>query len=155
VDTTSSGPANVYLLMWPFVFGADTGFAVARITAIAILGGTWLLTFSALASTTGPMRVCLGACLTLFLGGAQVDDLSQYSSELVPAFLLIYAMRVMLIEATRALRTVQIYIVGLCLGLVPFAKLQAAIIAAGIGLVFFLWVVRQSQHPYRSGSLLL
>ena len=69
LDTGSSGPANLYPLMWPFVFGADTGFAVARITAIALLGGTWLLIFSALASTTRPVRICLGACLILFLGG--------------------------------------------------------------------------------------
>src|SRR5262245_27394741 len=43
VDTVTSGPVNVYPLMWPFLFGADTGFAAARITAVALLGGTWLL----------------------------------------------------------------------------------------------------------------
>jgi len=31
VDTTTSGPINAYPLMWPFLFGVDTGFAVARI----------------------------------------------------------------------------------------------------------------------------
>ena len=65
------------------------------------------------------------------------------------------AMRVILIGVERPLPTMQICIAGFCLGLVPFAKIQAAIIAAAMGLVFFLWVVRQSKQPYRSGSLLL
>src|SRR5262245_5413807 len=38
VDTTTSGPLNIYPLMWPFLFSADTGFVVARITATSLIG---------------------------------------------------------------------------------------------------------------------
>jgi hypothetical protein len=51
VDTTTSGPINSYLLMWPFLFGDDTGFAVARITATFLIGAT-------------DVRARLGKCLS-------------------------------------------------------------------------------------------
>ena len=42
VDLMTSGPLNAIPLMWPFLFGLDTGFAVAHMTAVALLGVTWL-----------------------------------------------------------------------------------------------------------------
>src|SRR5271169_626179 len=57
VDTTTSGPINSYLLMWPFLFGADTGFGAARITATSLIGATWLLFWSALAFAPTFVRV--------------------------------------------------------------------------------------------------
>ena len=78
VDTGSSGPVNSFPLMWPFLFGADTGFAVARITATFLIGATWLLFWAALASAPSFVRVCAGAGLILFLGGVQNPNYTHY-----------------------------------------------------------------------------
>jgi len=155
VDTGSSGPVNSFPLMWPFLFGADTGFAVARITATFLIGATWLLFWAALASAPSFVRVCAGAALILFLGGVQNPNYTHYSSELVPLFLLMGAMVVVLIAVERRPSIAQISIAGLCLGLVPFAKLQASIVAVALGVILLWQVVRHARHPYRSGLWLV
>ena len=156
VDTTSSGPVNIYPLMWPFLFGADAGFAVARITTIALVGATWLLTVSALSSAPRAVRVCLAACLIVFLGGIQATGLVHYSSEIVPVFFLMCALRIILSGVERPLTTAQLCLAGFCLGLVPFAKLQATIIAAVMGLILVSQVMLQMRRrPYRSGAWLV
>ena len=101
VDTGSAGPVDSFPLMWPFLFGADTGFAVARITATFLIGATWLLFWAALASAPSFVRICAGAGLILFLGGVQSPDFTHYASELVPLFLLMCAMVVVLIAVER------------------------------------------------------
>jgi hypothetical protein len=154
VDTTSSGPVNVYPLMWPFLFGADTGFGVARITAVAIRGGTWLLTFSGLAFAPRTLRIGIGACLILFLAGTQSSSFIHYSSEVVPVFLLMCALRIVLLGVERPLTSTQICIAGVCLGLMPFAKLQAIIIAAVLGSILLGQLLLQRDRPYRAGGLL-
>ena len=155
VDVTSSGPINVYPLMWPFLFGADTGFAAARITAVALLSGTWLFVVSALESASCPVRICIGACLVLFLGGTQSSDFTHYSSEIVPVFLLMCALRITFVGAERPLAIAQIVIAGLSLGLAPFAKLQAALPGFGIGWILLWQVFKRSRRRYASCALLI
>lgn len=87
VDTGSSGPVNSFPLMWPFLFGADTGFAVARITATFLIGATWLLFWAALASAPSFVRVCAGAALNLVPGrGAEPElyPLLQRTRSIIP-----------------------------------------------------------------------
>ena len=62
VDNTTSGPINSYSLMWPFLFGADTGFAVARITATFLISATWFFLWTSLASAPTFVRVWASAC---------------------------------------------------------------------------------------------
>jgi len=155
VDNTTSGPINAYPLMWPFLFGADTGFAVARITATFLIGSTWFFLWTALASAPAFVRVWTSACLILFMGGVQNPQFIHYSSELVPSFLLMGAMAVTMIAVERQLGLAQISIAGIGLGLVPFAKLQAVPIAATLGVILLWQVVRQEPRPYRSAVLLI
>jgi hypothetical protein len=155
VDTTTSGPINAYPLMWPFPFGADTGFAVARITATFLIGATWFFLWTALASASAFVRVWTSACLILFMGGTQFPDFIHYSSEIVPSFLLMGAMAVAMVAVESKPNLAQIFIAGVCLGLVPFAKLQAAIIAATLGAILLWLVARQAKQPYRSALLLI
>ena len=155
VDTTTSGPINSYPLMWPFLFGGDTGFAVARITATFIISATWFLLWTALASAPTFVRVWVSACLILFMGGVQSPEFIHYSSEIVPSFLLMGAMVVTLVAVERRLSFAQICVAGFCLGLVPFAKLQAVIIAAALSVILLWLVVRQAARPYRSALLLI
>ena len=155
VDTTTSGPINSYLLMWPFLFGADVGFGAARITATFLIGATWLLFWSTLASAPTFVRVWASACLILFMGGVRFPDFIHYSSEIVPSFLLMGAMGVTMVAVARRPNPAQICVAGFCLGLVPFAKPQAAIIAATFGVILLWLVVRQATRPYRSALLLI
>ena len=155
VDTTTSGPVNSYPLMWPFLFGADTGFAVARITATVFISATWLLLWAALASAPKFVRVWSSACLILFMGGVQDPQFIHYSSELVPCLLLMGAMAVTMVAVERQPSLTQICIAGICLGLVPFAKLQAVIIAATLGVMLLWLIVRHTRQHYQSALLLI
>ena len=128
--------------MWPFLFGADTGFAVARITATFLIGATWLLFWAALASAPSFVRICAGAGLILFLGGEQSPDFIHYASEIVSLCFLMCAIVVVLIAVERRPSIAQIAIAGLCLGLVPFAKLQASVVAVALGVILLWQVVR-------------
>src|SRR5271166_1777452 len=154
VDTGTSGPLNCYPLMWPFVFGADTGFAAARITATFLIGATWISFWTALASAPTFVRIWASACLILFMGGAQNPQFIHYSSELVPSFLLMGATVVTMVAVERPPTLPQICCAGLCLGLVPFAKLQVVPIAVTLGVILLWQVVRQEPRPYRSSVLL-
>jgi hypothetical protein len=110
--------------MWPFLFGADTGFAVARITATVLIGISWLFLWTALASGPTFVRVWASACLILLMGGVQDTNLIHYSSEIVPSFLLMGAMVVTMVAVERQPSFAQICMAGFCLGLVPFEKLR-------------------------------
>jgi hypothetical protein len=155
VDNTTSGPINAYLLMWPFLFGADTGFAVAHITATFLIGATWFFLCAALASAPKFVSVWASACLILFMGGVRNPEFIHYSSEVVPLFLLMSAIRVTMVAVERPPSVAQICVAGFCLGCVPFAKLQAVIIAATLGVILLLLIVRQVAQPYRSALLLI
>ncbi len=155
VDTGSAGPADSYPLMWPFLFGADTGFFVARVTATVLLVATWLLFLAALASASIAVRIFTSAPLILFLGGVGSRDLLHYASELLPLLLLMCAMVTALDAVVRPPSVVRYSIAGLCLGLVPFAKLQASVVALALGAILFWQVVRGSQRPIRSGLWLM
>ncbi len=155
VDTTTTGPIDAYPLMWPFLFGADTGFAVAHITATFLIGGTWFFLWAALASAPKFIAVWVSACLILFMGGVRNPEFIHYSSEVVPLFLLMSAIRVTMVAVERPPSVAQICVAGICLGCVPFAKLQAVIIAAALGVILLWLIVRQVVKPYRSALLLI
>src|SRR5262249_14239325 len=106
-------------------------------------------------SASRSARICIGACVILFLGGTQVLDFNHYSSEIVPMFLLMCALRFTLLGAERLLTTAQIAIAGLCLGLTPFAKIQAVILGLGIGVILLWQVFSRSHRPYTSCAFLI
>jgi hypothetical protein len=155
VDTGSAGPVDSFPLMWPFLFGADTGFFVARVTATVLLGATWLLFWAALARAPNSARIYSGAALILFLGGEQSPDFIHYASEIVSLCLLMCAVVVALGAVETRPSIARISIAGICLGLVPFAKLQASVVAVVVGLVLLSQVMRQARNPYRSGLWLV
>ena len=131
------------------------GFFVARITAVFLLGATWLLFWAALAGAPSSVRICSGAALILFLGGEQSPDFIHYASEILPLLLLMCAIVVVLDGVERRPSVARISISGLCLGLVPFAKLQASVVAVVVGVILLWQVARHARHPYRSGLWLV
>ena len=124
VDTGSAGPVDSFPLMWPFLFGADTGLRGGA-DHRHLSNRRHLAAFLAGRAGFGAeffVRICAGAGLILFLGGVQNPNYTHYSSELVPLFLLMGATVVVLMAVERRPSIAQIGIAGLCLGLVPFAK---------------------------------
>jgi hypothetical protein len=151
-DLGTSGPLNGYPLMWPFLFGRDTGFAVAHMTAIALLAVTWLCLMSALRSAPREVRVFLGGATVLFLGATSIFDFLEFSSELVPCALIMFAAATAFAAADERVPLARTLAAGFCLGAVPFAKLQALPLAATIGLVLLAQTSR--SRSWRAALLL-
>jgi hypothetical protein len=154
VDLITSGPLNAIPLMWPFLFGLDTGFAVAHMTAVALLAVTWLFLPSALQFAPRDVRIFLGGATILLLADAAHFDYLEFASELIPCFLLMFSAAVALTAVGKRTGLSGILAAGFCLGAVPFAKLQAIPIALTIGLILLVLTFRRQPRPWRSGLLL-
>jgi hypothetical protein len=155
VDLMTSGPLNAIPLMWPFLLGLNTGFAVAHITAVALLGLTWLFLLWALQFAPRDVRILLGGATILLLAGAGHTDFLQFASELVPSLLLMFSAAIALTAVARRTGLYGILAAGFCLGAVPFAKLQATPIAVTIGLTLLVLTFRKQPRPWRSVPLLV
>ena len=132
VDTTTSGPLNSMVLMWPIAFGGDVSIPSARLTTVVLAAGTWLFTYFALAGTQPAMRVGILATGWYFSPALQFFDFTHYSSERLSMFLLSIATLVTVVVARgyRGSHLLTLLLVtGVLLGSVPFAKLQASPIA--------------------------
>ena len=151
-DIETSGPLNAFVLMWPFPFGLGAGFAVAHMTALALLALTWLFLLSALRSAPVDVRIFIGGATILFLGGLLQPDFLEFTSELVPCCLIMLAAAVTL--AGRRPPIALTLAAGLALGAVPFAKLQGTPIALTIGLILLFLIIRKEARPWRSSLLL-
>jgi hypothetical protein len=154
VDLMTSGPLNAIPLMWPFLFGLDTGFAVAHMTAVALLGITWLFLLCALHFAPRDARIFLGGATILLLADAAHFDYLEFASELFPCFLLMFSAAVALTAAGKRTGLSGILAAGFCLGAVPFVKLQATPIALTIGLILLVLTFRRQPRPWRAGLLL-
>ncbi|MEA2976531.1 MAG: hypothetical protein QOF19_2051 [Alphaproteobacteria bacterium] len=137
VDTTSSGPLNSMILMWPLAFGEHVTFSTARLTAALLLMATSVFVYASLARSVGAIRVAALGLMILYLSGFSQPDYFHYSSELLPICLVSIgvfgAIQLLHGNITRP----RLFLYGAVLGCVPFAKLQAtpAAILLGLSLV--------------------
>jgi len=155
VDGTSSGPVNSFMLMWPALFGKDIGFVVARVTQIGLLGLTWLLFLIATNATLPAARVAIAASLVVFLSGTSSFDFLHYSSETASILLLMLSIVILFRQIDRPIRQSSFAVSGLFLGLVPYAKLQAAPIAVAIGIIQVLLILTGTNGRKRQSIVLL
>jgi len=149
LETTTSGPLNTYVLL-PFgtLLGGDTYFS-ARVTAALLVGFSLILAHRMLVPLYGRAvaRVAVLPAL-LFESFTLHDDFLHYSSELMPMALLAAGLYLWTRRLASGGSLTPNLIGGLALGAVPLAKLQAAPLAAFIGLT---WVaVEAFAH---SGSI--
>jgi hypothetical protein len=132
VDTNTSGPLNSMFLSPALWVGAPASWATARIvlwlTICLILVFAWL----ALRTLLTPARAQFALMPAIFLYAfATSFELNAFSSETLPVLLLSAALCLLAREwrATGTSRT-RLFLLGLICGSIPFAKLQAAPIAA-------------------------
>jgi hypothetical protein len=133
VDPTTSGALNSAILAWPYLFGGDITFFSTRLTGLACVFATLVFLFLALRRLSDDSTAVIATAPSVIFFAATTNfDFISYSSEQLPILLLAVAVCffVWSFNADR-LR----YWVGaaLVLGLVPFAKLQVAPIAATVG----------------------
>lgn len=134
LDLITSGPLNSAILAWPYLFGGDITMLSTRLTGLAcVLGalGLWFCTVRKLTANLSAAMLAL-VPVTLFLAGTSYPDFVHYSSEHLPVLLLSLAL-FLFAASFDGDGLAKLTGSALVLGLVPFAKLQAAPIAAVIG----------------------
>ncbi len=134
VDTQTAGPLNVYAAWIPTALSGANAYFGIRLLALLLGGATVLLLGWALRMVF-PERIARISTLIL-LGSfafAVDSDLVHYASELVPLFLLSLGTAGLTRCFTGGHRS-WLWVAGLSLGAVPFAKLQGAPIAFWIGM---------------------
>jgi hypothetical protein len=140
VDGATAGPLHYFLLMPAAVFGPGAAYARARLLGQFLVLCTLFMAGRIVGRATNAqserVAVMLGVTAYAF---TRATDLQHTSTEVLPAFLITLAIAAYLRpERTR----VALWIAGIALGLVPWAKLQAAPLALGLGLFA---VVRESR----------
>jgi hypothetical protein len=146
VDTTSSGPLNSMVLMWPNLFGGDVTLASARLTGLALISGAWLCVHGSLRDVAPPARSGATAAMMVLLIAAGGPDYLSYSSELLSVLLLSCAFWLCTRFARGTLSKAGLLGAGVALGTLPWTKLQAVPVALvlGLGAVLIVWVRSRS-----------
>jgi len=135
VDCHTSGPGNIYPLMWPAIFGLSPDFASTRIVAlVAIFLGVYLLYRTvALVADESLARIAILAVAAAFpVFGNR--ELVYYTSEHVPVLLISLALylSVRIFVRPDAWR-LPAFLLGLIVSIAFFTKLQSApVVAASV-----------------------
>jgi hypothetical protein len=161
VDGNTAGPLNSLILGWPFLIGGDVTLSTVRLTALALLNLIFVFTYLSLKIISGVFfATVLSVPLALFYGLTRNPDFLHYDSELLPLALLVWATSVTLKIATRQTSNhpspFQAILLGLAVGAVPFAKLQAIPMAFCVGmysLILFLRFPKQERKILALGYL--
>ena len=139
-DLTTSGPLNSYVLLVPVALGLQINYVTARIVGAALLI-TAVISWYVFARRIRGKFVAISVVLSpiTFLCFAQDPNFTHYSTELLPIALLSVA--ALMVSSLRKNSGVQLFMSAFVLGMVPFAKLQAAplTVVAFLAIFFFAW----------------
>ena len=156
VDSTTSGPLNSMLLSVPFACGAPPTWETARLVLFAANCAVILLIYCSLRSLlTRPEAQFVLMPLILFYGFTSSWDYTHYSSETLSSVLLAAALYLLAKQwRSEAISKTRTFLLGVVLGAVPFAKLQAAPLAGFIGVAALgLMFIRRRNSEKRIGGL--
>src|SRR5258708_1356762 len=151
VDGATAGPLDFFAL-WPLHFlGVPLDFFGARLTALVLIWGTIVACYQTLKVFYKPEVAAL-ACLPMLVIYAFVTqgDFLHYSTETLPIFLVAWAWYFILSAKADRRQENQVSVkwfwAGLCLGCLPWAKLQGAPIAEAVFVLalFLFFRLRQS-----------
>ena len=141
VDTTTSGPLNSYVLALPSLFGIPIHYPSTRITGVLLLLCTLIFSHLTIRTLCGETAARIAVLPTVALLGLGQRYFLDFSTELLPITLLAGATYLFGRAARGTAGPGSIYAAGLCLGAVPFAKLQGAPLAA-LAFVFAFFSLR-------------
>ncbi|MFN4144847.1 MAG: hypothetical protein ACK4GN_03410 [Runella sp.] len=144
VDGTTIGPLDIYILWLPKLFGLPFDYISMRLVGLGCVLGSLYFFYRSLQNFFGEATAQLGVFFPLLLlAFTQNGDFVHYSSEQVPLLLLNIAL--WLFSSLQLTSTSRLFWLGLVLGMIPFAKLQAVPLAAVIG----LWALMSSwRQPH-------
>jgi hypothetical protein len=140
VDGFTSGPLNFYPLLLPKAFGLPLDYFTARLVGLLLIWGALLACYRLFVSWFGEAFACLGILPALaFFCTVTDQDFIHYSSEHLPLFLIGLSTWCILCRQPSDAQVQRWKLAGCFVaGLLPWAKLQSAPIAAvlvGIGLI--------------------
>ena len=148
VDGNTAGPLDFYVLLPAAFFPGAAGYAAARLTAVLLCWGLLVTAGETLALVAGRTVARVAVLPALACAALTTSpEFVHYSTELLPGLLLALAVFAMVRQSLQSARG-NLWAAALLLGAVPFAKLQAAPIAAALGLflVGFEIVAGRSRH---------
>lgn len=158
MDGTTSGPLNSIALLWPKLIGLEVTIGTARLTALfALILVCAYVYFTLRLSFDRLVAVLFLMPLVLFYSLTESPDFLHYSSEIVPLLLLVVAnffiIKISLYRGTP--RANDFLLVGVLVGAVPFAKLQATPIAFVMGLyaLYLSIKLRKTERIRRLSAL--
>ncbi len=135
VDMGTAGPLDAYVLLPAAFFPGVTAYAVGRLIGALLVWGTLVAVGETLAAVSGFALTRLAALPAfLFLTFTTSPEYIHHSTELVANFLLALAGLAAAWHGRQPARRHHLWLAGLLLGAVPWAKLQLAPLAGGFGL---------------------
>ncbi|GAB1488558.1 hypothetical protein MASR2M8_10030 [Opitutaceae bacterium] len=150
VDGTTSGPLNFYALLPLHILGFPLDYFSARLTGLLLVWGALIACRRLLRTHYSPVVAKLGVLPALFFFAAASDaDFVHYSSEHVSLLLLAWAGYWLLRQAPDGAGQSDMLIGAFTAGLLPWAKLQSAPLAALLGLCAAVELIRAPTHSKR------
>lgn len=144
VQSGSAGPLWTYPIAIPGLFGLDLTFGTTRFVAQLILWLTCIPVYYAIRPVAGEAGARIATWLALvWFALSDTHDFLHYSSE-YPALPLLAAgclLSVRFLNRPDQRPLLVLFLLGLALGAVPFAKLQGTVIALAIGLFTAAWLM--------------
>lgn len=155
LDSTTVGPLNSLILAWPYLLAQEITTSTIRLTAFFLLFIIVAGSYFILASLSRRFyAIAFTLPLATFYALNTNYEFQHYSSELLPTALLILACS-FLINFYKKTKLRQsnvlpnLMAIGLSLGAVPFAKIQAAPIGVTIALFSFYFIYKHSPVALR------
>lgn len=154
VDTTTSGPLNSYIYMWTYGLGEHPTYLSKRITSVILCIITVLCLQLTASIILGLYRSYISTLtVVLFFTFSSGSDFVHASTEYLPGCMLAIASTIVAFGYKNGVKSLHGILVGFILGLIPFAKLQASLLALSLGLI--LVVVILNQKGWHSKELYL
>jgi hypothetical protein len=160
VDVGTSGPLNIYPLMLPALLGMKPEYASARCLALLLVVVSCLSLYFSIKQLYGTVvaRLALLPVVTTF-ALMTARDYVHYSSEHVPMAILSLSLYLIcrLASASGSVNQKSVLLIGLMLGSAPYAKLQAAPMAAALACICLhvIWVRSSNRAQALKTSLIL
>lgn len=151
VDGNTAGPLNFYVLLPLHWLGLPLDYLSARLTGLLLVWGALFCCYRMLRPSLGTATARVGLLPgALFFATVYNGDFIHYSTEHLPLFLfsaaagLLWAAR----DGTNPGRHPAWLAAGVCMGLLPWSKLQAAPLAAALALWGVILALGDRRHAW-------